>query len=1046
MAFSPASQIADIIDEIVSINDLISDVVVYKREVVLLREWLTNLIEILENSPYKKKQIATYEENDALLTISNNLSILGKTIQMLTEGIWLGIAATWPVESPTNDFMLSTETIGSSLHQLHLSIEKYQPTGEDFTIDYHEIYECMNALSRQFPAAKDRLVEIANFLQERNLPKATSKNEVKILEVFNSFKQYQVNREDFEVGKKIGFGASGTVFIGTNRKTGEKVAIKQLNATELIDYEIECLRRELAILTSLHHPRLVEFLGATSDAPYWIITKYIEKGSLDKCLRSNSLGPTDLSRIAYQAAEGVAYLHSKNIIHRDIKSLNILINDSNEAFVSDFGISRSMDVTMTGKIGTFNYMAPEVIEKSKYSLKADTFSFGMMLWEMLTRTVPFGNMNQNAIGEQIKQGIRPDIPRTTPRDLASLITSCWDQDPNSRPSFAQILEIMRRKIIMFPGADKHQMKEFYKPDKQANYQDIVTMTTRKTSLINVQFNQAQTNDSLIFELLAKTPQSPQLMELLKSEVLNGNTYTIEKLQKGLFIEKMLPNLEKVADIKIASSALCYVINSSAFISNFINAGGIDVLTRLLLSQDENKVNSAKVIINHIASSISIENSIALLEPCLQAQQYDSCVRLIEGKRNQLIIDTIGKYTKQLLSGPMMKERGILFNIYVSSAGLSDELATQIDAKLVLSNESVDFTQKICDISAFTDTINQNDAVEIIKTISVRSNSQEKRASALILASFLPASVLRLLASRPQFIDDILDVSNLDVVGKFLFKLAQFPECATYLLLERGEDLKRNIKTTSIFSLYIRLGAFYPEKVLEDEVVIKRIVELLSSKSSPKIAEVCFRICGVLSSSEKFKPYAEPISDLIFALIKNGVLTRVEISLAVGVLYNISKLIKFKKLPSQVLSLAESDSPFAGLVLRIAARCKIPKDDGPISGRFLDLILHFISGDDKYGRVAACELLIQTVDNPNYKHAVELSSAATRLNDAMRTEKQADIFIQLAKVSNAYNFPVSTEAINACDAILTQPTTDFKLAEILRTLRSSLRKRQLVEVY
>ena len=1045
MDLSPASQVADIIDQINNINEIISNVVVYREEVVLLREWFYKLIEALENSPFKRKKNSTFDENNALITISNCLKILVKTIQMLTEGIWLGVAATWPVETPTNDFLNNTAKISECLQKLRIPMDKYQPKDEDYTTDYHEIYEIINAISRQNPEAKNRLTEIANFLEERNLPKATTRSEIKILDVFNSFKEYQVNRDDYKVGKQIGFGTSGTVYLGKNIKTKRKVAIKQLNATDLVDYEIESLRRELAILSSLHHPCLIEFLGATSQPPYWIITEYMEKGALYKCLQSNTLNATDLSKIAYQTADGVAYLHSKNIIHRDLKTLNILVNNANEGRVSDFGISRPMDSAMTGQVGTFNYMAPEIIERSKYSLKADTFSFGMMLWEMLTRTVPYGSLNQITIAQQICQNIRPDIPKNTPPELTALITSCWAQDPNSRPSFPQILETMRRKTIMFPGADANVMKAFYQSQQNQDHEDIVTMTTRKTSLINIDRNLIQTEDVRIIQLLDQSPESPQIIQLLKDKVLGGNKDVIEKLQKNSFIEKALANIDKVADIKVVASAISLLIDSSALISSFVNAGGIDTLSKLLLSGDNNKISAAKTILNDIASSLSTQYSIALLEPCFQAQQYDSCVRLIEGKVNDAIVETIGKYQKKLLSGPMMKERGILFNIYVSNAGLSNELAKQIDAKLVLSNESVDFTQKVCEINAFTDRINPNDAIEIVKTISLPSSSQEKKASALILATFLPTKMLSLLASRTKFIDDVLSVSNLEVVGRFLFKLAQFPECASYLL-DRVETLKMNIKTTAIFALFIRLGAFYPERVLQDDFIIKYIEQLLSSKSSPKIAEVCFRICGVLSSSEKFLPYAESISDLIFALIKNGVLTRVETTLAIGVIYNISHLIQFKKLPNQLLSLAESDSPYAGLVLRIAARCKIPKDDGPISGRFIDLILHFIASDDKFGRVAACELLLQTADNPNYKRAIEMSSISTRLNDAMRTEKQADIFIQLAKVSNAYKFPVSTEAINSCDSILTKFTTDFKLAEELRNLRGRLRKRQQADIF
>ena len=1033
-----SSSVSDLIEQLNHINDIISDVVVYHKEVILLRGWILSVAQSLEDSNFVLNQQLLYDDSNPITTIANQLTVLSKTIQMLTEGIWLGTAASWPADSPTKDFLNITRTINNCLAELHIQQVPYSPTPQDYIDDYHLIYSVLHPLSRNNPDAKLRLAEIDNFLAAHNLPKASSTLDNKIADIFQSIKEYQVKREDYRICRQIGWGATGTVHLGQNVHTQEYVAIKQLHATDLVEYEIESLRRELAILSSLHHPYLIEFIGATSTSPYWIITKYCEKGSLHTCLQNNVLQPNDITKIAYQMASGIAYLHSKNIIHRDLKTGNILVSNENEARVTDFGISRKVDTTMTGKIGTYNYMAPEVIAESRYSLKADTFSFGMMLWEMVTRTPPFASMNEITICRNICDNNRPPIPKSVSPELKALITSCWAQDPNVRPSFTQIMEAMRRKNITFPGADPTEMKNFYKAQRALEHDDIVTTTSRRTSLMNIQNLENASSDTTIMKLLTTNPKSPKLIELLNKEVISGkNKSVIGKLQKSSFIEKILENIDQIADITIACYALCFTITDKT-ISNFINAGGIDLIIRWIVTQEETKIQAAKILVNHISAAISTEQTIPLLDTCLSAHMYDISALLINGKKLTAFIDIIGKYKFDLLSGDFKKERALLLGIYVLHAGFSSELAAKIDANFVLENESVDLAQKISQIPAFVENIKQQDVISIIKTISVQNYSQERRAAAIVLATILPATVLKLVATKPKFIDDVISVSNIDVVGKLLFKLCQFSECASYVL-DQTSFLRMNIKTPAIFALFIRLASFYPARVLTDDFIMKHIISLLQNKS-PKLPEVCLRICGILSSSNSFLPYAEEIVNIIFGLIKNGALTKIELTLAIGVLYNISALKKFTKLPHHIMSLAENDSPIAGMVLRVAARCNLPKSSSSISGRFVDLFNHFIAGHDKYARLASCEILLNVVGDSNYKQAIENSSVPTKLNQAMQTEKQPEVFVQLANVSNAYSFPVSTEAVNSCDSILTQLPIDHELVDTLRGLRSKLSKR------
>lgn len=147
-------------------------------------------------------------------------------------------------------------------------------------------------------------------------------------------------------------------------------------------------------MESLRHPNIVMFMGACTKFPHLaIVLEYCANKSLWSVLQNRSiqLGWDDRKRISLEIARGMNYLHSfpTPIIHRDLKSLNILIDDFFKAKIGDFGWTRLKSEKMTNKIGTFQWMAPEVIEGHRYSEKADVFSFGIILWEIASREPPY---------------------------------------------------------------------------------------------------------------------------------------------------------------------------------------------------------------------------------------------------------------------------------------------------------------------------------------------------------------------------------------------------------------------------------------------------------------------------------------------------------------------------------------------------------------------------------------------------------------------------------------------------------------------------------
>jgi serine/threonine protein kinase len=188
----------------------------------------------------------------------------------------------------------------------------------------------------------------------------------------------------------------------------------------------------------------------------------LENGSLFLFLRSHlqELSSSDRTQIALEVAKGIEYIHERSVIHRDLKSLNILLDREKRGRICDFGLVRLKSFApMTGLIGTPQWMAPEILMSSAfYDSKVDVYSYGIVLWELLTGKVPYEERRLERLGYLVVQEqLRPVIPADTPEDLAALIRSCWAHDPKERPTFSQIITLMNASSYHFPGTDTDEL-------------------------------------------------------------------------------------------------------------------------------------------------------------------------------------------------------------------------------------------------------------------------------------------------------------------------------------------------------------------------------------------------------------------------------------------------------------------------------------------------------------------------------------------------------------------------------------------------------------
>ena len=199
------------------------------------------------------------------------------------------------------------------------------------------------------------------------------------------------------------------------------------------------------------HPNIISFFGFACDhtGTTTVVTALARKGSLYNYLHKEMKVPSlhDSLKWARQISYGMAYIHKLGIVHRDLKSSNILFTDEMEAQICDFGHSRPMENSTYASriVGTWRWMAPEVANEDAISKMCDVFSFSMVVWELMEHKVPFHELKERMASKRIDNGERPPI-NNWPDYLAELTKAGWSADPHNRPTFAEIITSLENKI------------------------------------------------------------------------------------------------------------------------------------------------------------------------------------------------------------------------------------------------------------------------------------------------------------------------------------------------------------------------------------------------------------------------------------------------------------------------------------------------------------------------------------------------------------------------------------------------------------------------
>ena len=263
---------------------------------------------------------------------------------------------------------------------------------------------------------------------------------------YTKFNDYYENQEI------IGKGKFGIVYLGIHKKTGKKVAIKVINKCLLKTEEDKLLlKNEIDIMKLCNHPNIIKLLDHFENSEYiYIIMEYLAGGTLTQYIKKRyfNFSENQASNIIYQIGNGIKYLHNYGIIHRDLKTDNIMLTEDNDngiIKIIDFGLSKiiSSNENLIDGYGTLNFTAPEVLTRDPYNKEIDIWNLGIILFYMLTGHFPFEGIKEEIIAKKIvyqELEFNSEEWETRSQKVKNLIEKCLEKKPSNRININEFLK------------------------------------------------------------------------------------------------------------------------------------------------------------------------------------------------------------------------------------------------------------------------------------------------------------------------------------------------------------------------------------------------------------------------------------------------------------------------------------------------------------------------------------------------------------------------------------------------------------------------------
>lgn len=392
--------------------------------------------------------------------------------------------------------------------------------------------------------------------------------------VQSRYNKYIVDVNDYKVIDRVESGGFGSVFSVEDNNTKKMYAAKILN-THKDDLQYKrMINREIGIMIKCKHPTIINFIGFSlqdfnNQDNVTIFMDLAKRGSLSEFLQKVQKGLLDCSYdntnrqiILVGIARGMMYLHQNHVIHRDLKPGNILLDEDLHPLITDFGLSKLNEtgnsVSQSQQCGTFVYMAPEIFEGSRFNGKADVYSFGILMYEIITDSVPYPLLEKGKMtpfqftSKVVNENYRPEFTVPIKKSLQNLIEKCWSNNPRERPTFEQIFKkLAYNNDESFDDVyNEHDVVEEdqLKDEESSYYLDDIDINAVIGYADEIAENKFTTDNNVPFEVEKLVKQLKEENETTKKQMLQFQKDK-EEIEKKLnsvdeMIDKMIDPLKK----------------------------------------------------------------------------------------------------------------------------------------------------------------------------------------------------------------------------------------------------------------------------------------------------------------------------------------------------------------------------------------------------------------------------------------------------------------------------------------------------------------------
>ncbi|KAG0256967.1 hypothetical protein DFQ27_005387, partial [Actinomortierella ambigua] len=264
--------------------------------------------------------------------------------------------------------------------------------------------------------------------------------------------QFSLKHSLLVLGRSLGSGAFGSV---QEARWGNQPCAAKTFFLSQSDLDLQSIQREISVLQKLRFRHIIQFYRTHEEhGRIHLLMELAEKGSLAHAINRKEIGLDDWvtkRRLASEIAQGLAFIHQEKVLHRDLKSANVLLTRHMEVKLADFGLAKVKSMTMAatrasqskvGLAGTLRWIAPELLfaKKPEYTTKSDVYALGVVLWEMAAHcTRPFADQDNDAfVALAVSQGDRETFPVNTPTEYRDWAERCWSQDPENRPDASEV--------------------------------------------------------------------------------------------------------------------------------------------------------------------------------------------------------------------------------------------------------------------------------------------------------------------------------------------------------------------------------------------------------------------------------------------------------------------------------------------------------------------------------------------------------------------------------------------------------------------------------